>query len=289
MGEMLSALGLMLAVVLAFAGGCAVAVARRRLGHEALPASPKPRVPAAQATTPSRPLARERRAVGYVRVAGDAVAGGLAAHSTVIRRWSATNRMRLTRIAHDVERSRGQRGAGPALCWALERIAAGDADVLIVARLDHVCATVADLPTILEWFDSDERTLVAIDFRLDTATEAGQLVASALCRVAGWERERLSARTRRGLEAARARGSGQARAAVADRPELRERIARMREQGMTLQAIADALNEEGVATLRGGAKWRPSSVQRAAGYRRPASPRVGIELPRPSSNGRNSG
>jgi hypothetical protein len=37
---------------------------------------------------------------------------------------------------------------------------------------------------------------------------------------------------------------------------------------MTLQAIADVLNREGVPTQRGGAKWRPSSVQTAAGYKR---------------------
>ena len=42
----------------------------------------------------------------------------------------------------------------------------------------------------------------------------------------------------------------------------------MRAQGMTLQAIADRLNEEGVPTVRGGAKWRHSSVQAAVGYRR---------------------
>jgi hypothetical protein len=39
---------------------------------------------------------------------------------------------------------------------------------------------------------------------------------------------------------------------------------------MTLQAIADTLNAEGVPTLRGGAEWRPSSVQAAAGYKRPS-------------------
>jgi hypothetical protein len=55
---------------------------------------------------------------------------------------------------------------------------------------------------------------------------------------------------------------------VADRPALRERITEMRAEGMTLQAIADTLNEEGVPTLRGGTKWRPSSVQSAAGYKR---------------------
>ena len=54
-----------------------------------------------------------------------------------------------------------------------------------------------------------------------------------------------------------------------DVPALKERIVTMRTSGMTLQAIADVLNAEGVPTLRGGAKWRPSSVQSAAGYRRP--------------------
>jgi Recombinase len=58
---------------------------------------------------------------------------------------------------------------------------------------------------------------------------------------------------------------------------------------MTLQAIADTLNEEGVPTQRGGAKWRPSSVQTAAGYkRRSGSKKVG-DLPsvkRPRGQGR---
>jgi hypothetical protein len=43
----------------------------------------------------------------------------------------------------------------------------------------------------------------------------------------------------------------------------------MRNAGMTLQAIADRLNQEGVPTVRGGAMWRPSSVQASLGYKRP--------------------
>jgi hypothetical protein len=54
----------------------------------------------------------------------------------------------------------------------------------------------------------------------------------------------------------------------------------MREQGLSLQAIADRLNAEGVPTVRGGIMWRPSSVQCAAGYHRPRRPRRGIEVPR---------
>jgi hypothetical protein len=43
----------------------------------------------------------------------------------------------------------------------------------------------------------------------------------------------------------------------------------MRDGGMTLQAIADRLNEERVPTARGGSEWRRSSVNSLLGYRRP--------------------
>jgi hypothetical protein len=62
---------------------------------------------------------------------------------------------------------------------------------------------------------------------------------------------------------------------------LHRRIAAMRAEGMTLQAIADVLNDEGVPTQRGGTKWRPSSVQSAAGYKRPARARTADRLPEP--------
>jgi peptidoglycan hydrolase-like protein with peptidoglycan-binding domain len=60
------------------------------------------------------------------------------------------------------------------------------------------------------------------------------------------------------------------RAAVKDRPELLERITAMRSANLSLQQIADQLNAENVPTLRGGRQWRPSSIQVALGYRRPA-------------------
>jgi DNA invertase Pin-like site-specific DNA recombinase len=87
--------------------------------------------------------------------------------------------------------------------------------------------------------------------------------------MSGWERQRVAERTRKGLEAARAKGGSISRPSVEDVPALKEWIAAMRARGLTLQAIADRLNEERVPTLRGGKEWRPSSVQAAAGYRRP--------------------
>ena len=235
--------------------------------------------PAEQAAQDAPIRTQQRRAVGYACVTRDGGSAELAAQSGAIRAWAAENGVLLTTIVHDVELQPGDGGARPALRGALERIAARKADTLVTTRLVHLSPTVANLSPLLRWLTASPRTLVAIDLGLDTATEAGRLAASALADIGGWERERLSARTRRGLQAARARGSGGGPASVADVPELKERIERMRDQGMTLQAIADALNEAGVPTLRGGAKWRPSSVQRATGYRRPQSHQPSIDLP----------
>jgi hypothetical protein len=73
--------------------------------------------------------------------------------------------------------------------------------------------------------------------------------------------------THNGLHTPR-NGRPRKRPALADNPELVERIVQMRAQGMTLQAIADRLNEEGVPTVRGGTEWRPSSVRSGLGYKR---------------------
>jgi DNA invertase Pin-like site-specific DNA recombinase len=202
-----------------------------------------------------------------------------------IRALCDARRLQLLTIAHDVEPARGECQARPALRWALDQLTAGRAQTLVVARLGHLAETVASLSELLRWFEEHGRTLIAIDFRIDTSTEAGRLAARALVRVGGWEHDRISARTRRGLEAARSRGATSGRPAVADVPDLMDRIRGMRADGMTLQAIADVLNAEGVPTLRGGARWRPSSVQSATGYRRPSASAKHHGLPPPPASG----
>jgi len=263
--------------------GIVLATARLRLrprAPSAAPARAEPE-PSRISAVPPPPLADApaSRVVGYVRVTREALGSELAAHNAAIQAWSDQHGLELVATMHDVESDGRDAGCQPALRGALERISCDDAQALVVARLGHLTSSVANLRPLLRWFSDERRRLVAIDLGVDTATEAGRLAVSALDCVGGWEHDRLSARTRRGLEAARARGSGSGRAAVADVPELRDRIARMREAGMTLQAIADILNQEGVPTLRGGAMWRPSSVQRATGYRRPASQRPGLHIP----------
>ena len=63
---------------------------------------------------------------------------------------------------------------------------------------------------------------------------------------------------------------GNGRPAVSDRPEQLDKIAAMRSEGTSLREIAERLNAEQVPTLRGGAPWRPSSIQAAPGHKRPS-------------------
>jgi hypothetical protein len=128
--------------------------------------------------------------------------------------------------------------------------------------LRRLCPSVAELGGVLEAIDAAGARLVSLDPGFDTGTSVGRVVARTLMSVSSWER------TRRADMTAAARSKVAIAPAIP--PELRSRIIRMRGAGMTLQAIADDLNEEGVPTARGGAKWRPSSVQSALGYKRPS-------------------
>ena len=167
----------------------------------------------------------------------------------------------------------------PGLRRALEGIAAGDASVLVASKLDRLSRSVGDFAALLEWFTSAGAALVAMDVGVDSSTPGGRLVANVFASVAEWERETIGARTRDAVVALRASGRPAGRPAVADQPGLAGRIRLMRERDATYQAIADALNADGVPTPRGGAQWRVSSVQSASGYRRPPARRRPTQLP----------
>jgi DNA invertase Pin-like site-specific DNA recombinase len=169
----------------------------------------------------------------------------------------------------------------PGLAYALEQLAAGPAEGLVVAELSRLTRSVPQLGPVLGWFSRSGARLIAVAEGIDTAEPAGRLVVRTLIEVSRWESRRLAERTRQGMRVARRKGPP----SVADYPALKDRIAGMRAEGMTLQQIADRLNAEGVPTLRGGAKWRLSSVQTAAGYRRPRAGQRLDPLPRDDAEG----
>jgi DNA invertase Pin-like site-specific DNA recombinase len=176
----------------------------------------------------------------------------------------------LLELVRDVESRGGSDLDRPGLAYALEHLKAHDAPCLVVSSLERLSRSAANLATLVEWLNRRGARLVVVDIDLDTGTPEGRMGAKALAAVGGSERETLMQRTRKGLEAARLAQRSSGQLAVSDASALKQRIAEMRADGMTLQAIADTLNAEGVPTLRGGALWRPSSVQAAAGYKRPS-------------------
>jgi DNA invertase Pin-like site-specific DNA recombinase len=233
---------------------------------------PAPRVellhsPVAEDDTDRRPV------LGYVALASGDPAGDLEEGARNISLWCEESGWPLTRVVHDALTEGGRHRSRPGLAHALQEVGAGRAAGLVVARLGDLTESVAEIGPLLQWFADTEAFVIALDYRLDTGSAPGRFAAWTLLEISEWERGRLAGRTRPGLDAAR-RG-----AAVRDDPELSARIMAMRRDGMSLQAIADALNADGVPTLRGGSRWRPSSVQAATGYRRPSAKPRGLELP----------
>jgi DNA invertase Pin-like site-specific DNA recombinase len=233
-------------------------------------AHPQPHIPSVTAGGPGGSL----RVMGYVSVpevnGGDVAA---VAQADAIQRLCEQRGWELLRVVRDVENGRTKGLERPGLLYALERIADGEASCLVVSHLERLTRSAADLGRIVKWFEQHQGRLVAIDLRLDTGSAEGRLTARTLVTVGEWEGRRIVDQTKKGLAAARARRATTGQPTVDDRPGLKEYIATLRNQGMTLQAIADRLNAEQIPTLRGGTKWRPSSVQVAAGYRRPNNKR----------------
>ena len=234
----------------------------------------RPRLEISYATQPLRTSVEkidQIQAVGYARVSTSeqTISGlGLAAQEATIRSECARRGWQLNEVALDAGES-GKTLDRPGLRRALELVADRRATVLVAAKLDRISRSVLDFAALLEWFGAADASLVALDVGVDTSTPGGRLVANVFASVAEWERDTISGRTRDALQAARAQGGQVSRPAVGDRREVAERIRRLRDEGCTLQAIADVLNQENVATARGAPEWRVSSVQSAAGYRRP--------------------
>jgi DNA invertase Pin-like site-specific DNA recombinase/peptidoglycan hydrolase-like protein with peptidoglycan-binding domain len=203
--------------------------------------------------------------IGYVTVSADS--GEAEQSSAAIEAACERSAWHLLEIVRD--RENGRLLGRPGLGYALKHIADGHADGLVVNDLKRLSGSVVDLGALMAWFRDAHATLIALDLGIDTSTPEGDQVAATLIALSSHEHERIASRTRIGLAEVRANGRAKGRPAVSDRPELMERIATMRTANMTLQAIADQLNAENVPTLRGGTRWRPSSIQAALGYRRP--------------------
>jgi DNA invertase Pin-like site-specific DNA recombinase/peptidoglycan hydrolase-like protein with peptidoglycan-binding domain len=215
--------------------------------------------------------------IGYVTVSSEAQRQDVDPAVHAIEAACERGELELTEVVTD--RESGRAFERPGLTYALQQIAAGKASGLIVSDLRRLSRSMVDLGALMGWFRDAGAGLIALDLGVDTSTPNGREVAEKLIALGEWEHERIARRTRSGLTEVKASGRKVGRPSLRDRPDLVERIIAMRNANMTLKAIADQLNAEGVPTLRGGAMWRPSSVQAALGYQRPSTRRPRNQLP----------
>jgi peptidoglycan hydrolase-like protein with peptidoglycan-binding domain/DNA invertase Pin-like site-specific DNA recombinase len=240
---------------------------RRERGRSGSSERPLPRA------VPDRTDAHEEatgvEAIGYVAVgeAGDEV--DLERQMTVIDAECEKRGWRLVEVSGDVGQVSDEALDRSGLSHGLRRLAASPTRCLIVPEVRHLGRSAAGVGRVIGWMRERGMRLVAVDVGLDTGAPNGQIASDALVSAGQLEDRWAAPGIPRSRAAGDTRGGRPGRPAVEDLPELKEYIVALRSAGMTLQAIADRLNEKGVPTVRGGREWRPSSVQVAAGYRRP--------------------
>jgi len=92
----------------------------------------------------------------------------------------------------------------PELDRLLDQLRQGD--VITVTKYDRLARSLRDLLDIVDTIQAHGAGFRSLAEDIDTTTPAGRLVFHVFASIAQFERERISERTREGLEAARKRG-----------------------------------------------------------------------------------
>lgn len=131
---------------------------------------------------------------------------------------------------------------------------------VVALKLDRLGRRASDLLALYDRLETKGVGLVFVEEGIDTSTPTGRLMRTLLAAFAEFERDLISERTRIGMAEAKSQGARFGRQSTLD-PGVRARIQVMKEAGGSLAGIARTLNEEGVPTGQGGARWYASSVK----------------------------
>lgn len=232
---------------------------------------------------PTKNQPKATRVIGYVRVSTSKQAdegASLEAQAAKLRLYCELHELVLVDLIVDAGAS-AKSLKRPGLAAALSRLEAGEADGLLVAKLDRLTRSVKDLGILCEnYFGEGQHELLSVADAIDTRSAGGRLVLNVLASVSQWEREIIGERTRDALAYLKGLGvklGGEAlgwrRGDTTDEHGRRvvevveaeaaavARILDLRAAGLTLRAIAATMQAEGFATKAGG-RWYAMTVQR---------------------------
>ena len=207
------------------------------------------------------------KAVGYIRVSTDKQVDhgiSLDAQRSKLEAYAALYDIELACVIVDAGVS-AKTLDRPGLQQALGMLRRGEAEALLVAKLDRLTRSVKDLGTLLDAYFAEAFTLLTVADSIDTRTAAGRLVLNVLMSVAQWERETITERTTEAMHHLKTQGRKTggdvpygftARAdgtlvADADEQALLEAIRSARSQGYSQRQVVAELARQGFTTRKG--------------------------------------
>ncbi len=225
------------------------------------------------------PVSTAPRTVAYLRVSTDKQAEhgvSLDAQRAKVIAYAALYDLDLIAIIEDAGQS-AKSLKRPGLDEALDMLRTGQADALLVVKLDRLTRSVTDLGHLLETLFHDGRwALMSVSENIDTRSAAGRLVLNVLASVSQWEREIIGERTRAALAHKRSLreytggrvpygwrldSDGKTLDAEPSEQAVIARAITLRAEGLSLREVALTLDKEG-HTSRVGTPLSPSVVSR---------------------------
>lgn len=149
------------------------------------------------------------RTIAYLRVSTDKQADhgiSLDAQRAKVEAYASLYDLHVVDVVIDAGQS-GKTLSRPGLQRALRALRSGEADALLVAKLDRLTRSVRDLGVLLDHHLGDNgAALLSVSEAIDTRSAAGRLLLNVLTSVAQWERETIGERTKTALAHKKARG-----------------------------------------------------------------------------------
>jgi len=215
------------------------------------------------------------KAIGYIRVSteGQATEGvSLDAQSAKIRAYCDLNDLELVEIVCDAGKS-AKNTERDGLQQCLTMLNNGEATALIVYKLDRLSRKVLDALNLISEIEGYGASLHSIVEKLDTQSALGKFFVNMTAALSQLERDQVSERTVMAMAHKKELGQHCGSPAygfamvekklvkVATECQAIALIQAMKQEGATLQAIADELNNQGITTKR-GSQWQPIQVSR---------------------------
>jgi site-specific DNA recombinase len=220
------------------------------------------------------------RAVLYIRVSteGQKEEGmSLGTQKEKLRAYCVANDLVVAAELTDAGLSGKNMEDRPGLQSALRMLAKGDADTILVVRLDRLSRSTKDVLSLAEKCEKEGWALASLSERLDTSTAAGRLTLSILASLAQYEREKTAETTHQNLLHMARQGlrtgavpfgyrldpadpEQKKLVPVPEQQDVLKRIKHWRKIGHSFRNVCDRLQRMGFKTAEGNTNWNPKTV-----------------------------